>query len=49
VTARSHTRLRRNARKKAHQRVAQLREQNADRPAKKRKPTVAERLARDER
>jgi hypothetical protein len=48
MTARSHTRIRRNARKKAHQRVAQLREKNADRPAKKRKPTVAERLARDD-
>ena len=49
MTARSHTRTRRNERKRAHARVAQLREQNADRPARKRRPTVAQRLARDER
>jgi hypothetical protein len=48
MTARSHTRSRRNERKKAHQRVARLREANADRPARKRRPTVAQRVTRDD-
>lgn len=49
MTARSHTRSRRNARKKAHARVARLRERNADRPTKKRRPTVADRIAGGQR